>query len=104
MSIKEEIDSFKNAAWKDSKPLLYAMNYAEYLIKENYRMRAIMLEALKQIDNNLDSHIKNDEVLDSKLFQLLDNLCFKRRDEYFMSSEDFVADLREKLNFDNFEK
>lgn len=102
MSVEKDIQSFKMATWNDSKPLLFAIQYVEELIKENHRMRSVMMAALREIDNNLDSHTSGEESHDLELFRLLDNLCFKRRDGY--DSTALIEGLRKKLNFDNFEK
>ena len=83
---------------------MFAISYVENLIKENYRMRSVMLKSLVEIDQNLKSHLSGDEKIDMELFRLLDNLCFRRRDEYNLDRDSFLKDIRAKLDFDNFEK
>ena len=65
-----------------------------------------MLEALYEIDNNLDAHLKEDN---SELFRLLDNLCFKKQDLYeshlggLSDRQKKNKEIREKLDFSNLE-
>jgi len=98
--------------WSHDKPLLYAVEIVERILYENKRMRTVMMEALHEIDKNLDSHITNEAIKDSQLFCLLDNLCLKRQDIYHehLHSEEqkdyekFREEIRAKLDFSTFEK
>ena len=91
--------------WSSNQPLIYAISVVERLLFENKRMRTVMLEALNEIDGNLDAHLSEDN---SSLFALLDNLCLKRQDLYEkhltqQSRQDKNEEIRKKLDFSNLE-
>ena len=67
-----------------------------------------MLEALHEIDSNLDLHLK-DEESDKVLFDLLDNLCLRKQGTYLahLSEEDlqyFRDSVKASTSFDKLEK
>ena len=67
-----------------------------------------MLEALHEIDSNLEAHLKG-ESSDKILFELLDNLCLKKQGTYLahLSEEDleyFRDSVKELTSFDKLEK
>lgn len=104
--VSKELESFKKQMWSNDQPLVYAITIVERLLLENKRMRTVMLEALHEIDVNLDAHLSEDN---SELFRLLDNLCLKHQDLYdkHLVREDRQernAEIREKLDFSNLEK
>ena len=103
--VKEELDTFQKNMWSNEKPLIYAITVVERLLLENKRMRTVMLEALHEIDSNLDAHLSEDNVA---LFRLLDNLCLKERDLYDKhlsqsTRQEKNKEIREKLDFSNLE-
>lgn len=106
--VKEELDKFQKIMWSHDRPLSYAVEIVERILYENKRMRTIMMEALHEIDKNLDSHLVGDE-RDQELFRLLDNLCLKCQDIYpqhleGQDIEKFREEIRSKLDFNIFEK
>lgn len=103
--MKRELEEFQKRMWSNDQPLVYAVSVVERLLHENKRMRTVMLQALREIDDNLDAHTKEDN---SELFRLLDNLCLKRQDVYdaYLEKEtrqDKNREIREKLDFSNLE-
>jgi len=107
-SLEENLKDFQKIMWSNPKPLNYAVEAVEGLLKENLRLRTIMLEALHEIDSNLDSHLENEES-DRILFDLLDNLCLRKQGAYLahLSEEDleyFRDSVKELTSFDKLEK
>jgi hypothetical protein len=94
--------------WSSPKPLNYAVEAVEGLLKENLRLRTVMMEALHEIDSNLDPHLEGKK--DSKvLFDLLDNLCLRKQGIYLshLSEEDleyFRDSVKNSASFDKLEK
>jgi hypothetical protein len=94
--------------WSNPKPLNYAVEAVEGLLKENLRLRTVMMQALHEIDSNLEAHLKG-ESSDKILFELLDNLCLKKQGTYLahLSEEDleyFRDSVKELTSFDKLEK
>ena len=108
-SLEENLKDFQKLMWSNPKPLNYAVEAVENLLKENLRLRTVMMQALHEIDSNLESHLK-DEKSDSKfLFDLLDNLCLRQQGTYLahLSEEDleyFRDSVKELASFDKLEK
>ena len=94
--------------WSNPKPLNYAVDAVESLLKENLRLRTVMLEAINEIDSNLELHLK-DEESDKVLFDLLDKLCLREQGIYLahLSEEDleyFRDSVKTSTSFDKLEK
>lgn len=107
-SLIDNLKDFQKLMWSNPKPLNYAVDAVEGLLKENLRLRTIMMEALCEIDSKLDSHLK-DEESDRILFDLLDNLRLKKQGTYLahLSEEDlkyFRDSVKELTSFDKLEK
>lgn len=103
--VSKELESFQKQMWSNDQPLAYAVTVVERLLLENKRMMTVMLEALHEIDGNLDAHLKEDN---SELFRLLDNLCLKQQDLYDRhlvkkDRQEKNEEIREKLDFSNLE-
>lgn len=107
-SLTDNLNDFQKLMWSNPKPLNYAVEAIEGLLKENLRLRTVMIEALHEIDSNLDTHLECKR--DSKvLFDLLDNLCLRKQGIYLshLSEEDleyFRDSVRELTSFDKLEK
>ena len=56
-NLTNNLKDFQKIMWSNPKPLNYAVEAVEGLLKENLRLRTVMLEALHEIDSNLDSHL-----------------------------------------------
>ena len=107
-SLVENLKDFQKLMWSNPKPLNYAVEAVEGLLRENLRLRTVMMQALCEIDSKLDSHLK-DEQSDRILFDLLDNLRLKKQGTYLshLSEEDleyFRDAVKELTNFDKLEK
>ena len=107
-SLPDNLKDFQKIMWSNPKPLNYAVEAVEGLLKENLRLRTVMLEALHEIDSNLEAHLKG-ESSDKILFELLDNLCLKKQSTYLahLSEEDleyFRDSVKELTSFDKLEK
>lgn len=107
-SLADNLKDFQKLMWSNPKPLNYAVEAVESLLKENLRLRTVMLEALHEIDSNLDSHLKSNDS-DRILFDLLDNLCLRKQGTYLahLSEEDlqyFRDSVKASTSFDKLEK
>ena len=106
-SLPDNLKDFQKIMWSNPKPLNYAVEAVEGLLKENLRLRTVMLEALHEIDSNLDAHL-GEESENKVLFQLLDNLCLKGLGTYLshLSEEDleyFRETTKSSTSFDKLE-
>jgi hypothetical protein len=107
-SLPDNLKDFQKLLWSNPKPLLYAVEAVEGLLRENLRLRTVMMEALHEIDSNLQPHL--DGTSDHKiLFELLDNLCLKKKGFYLshLSEEDleyFRDAIKQSASFDSLEK
>jgi|TARA_R110001583_G_scaffold78017_3_gene211919 hypothetical protein len=106
-NLTNNLKDFQKIMWSNPKPLNYAVEAVEGLLKENLRLRTVMLEALHEIDSNLDSHLGGENE-NKVLFHLLDNLCLKGMGIYLshLSEEDleyFRDSTKSLTNFDKLE-
>ena len=106
-NLTNNLKDFQKIMWSNPKPLNYAVEAVEGLLKENLRLRTVMLEALHEIDSNLDSHLGGENE-NKVLFHLLDNLCLKGMGIYLshLSEEDleyFRDSTKSMTNFDKLE-
>ena len=106
-NLTNNLKDFQKIMWSNPKPLNYAVEAIEGLLKENLRLRTVMLEALHEIDSNLDSHLGGENE-NKVLFHLLDNLCLKGMGIYLshLSEEDleyFRDSTKSLTNFDKLE-
>lgn len=107
-NLSDNLKDFQKLMWSNPKPLNYAVEAVEGLLKENLRLRTVMMQALHEIDSNLEAHLKG-ESSDKILFELLDNLCLKKQGTYLahLSEEDleyFRDSVKELTSFDKLEK
>ncbi len=107
-NLSDNLKDFQKLMWSNPKPLNYAVEAVEGLLKENLRLRTVMMQALHEIDSNLEAHL-SDEESDKILFELLDNLCLKKQGTYLahLSEEDleyFRDSVKELTSFDKLEK
>jgi len=106
-SLPDNLKDFQKIMWSNPKPLNYAVEAVEGLLKENLRLRTVMLEALHEIDSNLEAHL-GEEGENKILFHLLDNLCLRGMGIYLshLSEEDleyFRESAKSLTSFDKLE-